>query len=117
MRFPIAAVIGLAALPAFAQSQFFKVDESVSIPGMELTVDEANDIDVYDTAERKIGEVEGVVGSNRAIASAFVVEFDDDVSEYGIEDRVIEISEFEFDGDVLILADGVDVSLMPTWLD
>lgn len=117
MRFTLAALIGLFAVPAFAQSQFFEVDESVSIPELEMTVDQADDLDVYNSANEKIGEVEEVVGSNRAMASSFVVDFDDDFPQYGDEDRVIEIANFEFDGRVLILSDEIDVTTLPTRMD
>ena len=113
MRLPLAAALaGLIALPAYAQSQFFEVDETVSVDA-----DQADEYDVYDATGRKIGEVEEVVGSNRAMADAFVVDFEDALTEYGDEERVIPLTEFKFDGKGFVLSDGADVETMPTWID
>ena len=118
MRLPLAAALaGLIALPAYAQSQFFEVDETVSVPGFEMDADQADEYDVYDATGRKIGEVEEVVGSNRAMADAFVVDFEDALTEYGDEERVIPLTEFKFDGKGFVLSDGADVETMPTWID
>jgi len=117
MRLPLAVLASFLALPVYAQSQFFEVDKTVSVPGFEMDADNADEYDVFDTTGRKIGEVEEVVGSNRAMANAFVVDFDDALNEYGDEERVIPLTEFEFDGKGFVLADDADVTTMPTWID
>lgn len=117
MRLPLTALVGLVALPVLAQSQFFEVDDVVPLPGFDLNVDEADELDVHDVDGNKIGEVEAVVGSNRALASGFAVDFEDGLTEYGDVTRVVPLEEFEFDGTAFVMSDDIDVTRLPTRLE
>lgn len=117
MRIQIAAVVGLLATPAFAQETLFEVNDRAPLAGFGINADVADDLDVYDVAGRKIGEVEEVLGTTADAATALAVEFEDAVTDYGGEDRVIPLAAFTFDGSVFVLADGTAVAELPVWQD
>jgi hypothetical protein len=99
---------GLFAGTAFAQTAgMVDVDDDVMVPPFNVTVDDLDDMDVYDAAGTEIGEIEEVVGTD-----AFVVDFDGEG--YGDEERVIGLENFAMDGARMTLSlDAAAVATMP----
>ncbi|WP_146036447.1 hypothetical protein [Pseudotabrizicola formosa] len=117
MRMHLVVALGLLSTPALAQDRLYEVNDQTPLAGFNINADLADDLDVYDVAGRKIGEVEEVVGSTPDQADALVVEFEDSVADYGPEDRVIPLTAFTFDGSAMTLADGTAVQDLPVWRD
>ncbi|MGX6647293.1 hypothetical protein ACWCOP_05055 [Maricaulaceae bacterium MS644] len=120
MRLYFAVLAGLLTAPAFAQNPqdaMYEVADRTPLPGFTINADVADDLDVVDATNRKIGEVEEVVGPNRDTPEALVVDFEDAIAEYGRQDRIIPLSAFSFDGGFMVLADDTAVSDMPIWRD
>lgn len=117
MRMHLVAVVGLVATPVLAQQALFEASDRAPLAGFGINADIADDLSVYDSAGRKIAEVEEVLGTTADAPTALAVEFEDSVTDYGTEDRVIPLSAFTFDGSVFILADGTAVTDMPIWQD
>lgn len=117
MRIHLAALFALSATPTLAQVSYVEVADRTPVAGFGINADLADDLDVYDSTGRKIGEVEEILGQTRDTAEALVVEFEGSASEFGREDRVIPLTAFTFDGSGLILADGTTVQDMPVWRD
>ncbi|MFX0543084.1 PRC-barrel domain containing protein [Roseovarius sp. S4756] len=104
-------------MPPFAQDQMHEVNDNAAMSGVEINADRGDDLDVLDTAGRKIGEVEEVAGPDRDTPEALVVDFEDEITDYGDEDRVLPLSVFTFDGNATLLADGTDIKRAPIWRD
>ena len=117
MRIQLVAALSLLATPVLAQNAMFEVNDRAPLAGFGINADLADDMDVLDSAGRKIGEVEEVLGRSRDTAEALAVEFEDSVSDYGREDRVIPLTAFTFDGSALVLTEGTAVQDMPVWRD
>lgn len=117
MRPDIFIVLWLLATPALAQDRMLEVNDGVLLSEFGIDADLADDLDVLDTAGRKIGEVEEVVGWSRDAAEALVVEFEDAFPEYGLDERVLPLAAFRFDGGAVVLRDNTDVQAMPVWRD
>lgn len=117
MRLHLVALFALVASPALAQEQMYEVTDRTPVADFGINADLADDLDVYDSAGRKIGEVEEVLGRSTDAAEALAIEFEDSASEYGREDRIIPLTAFTFDGSALVLADGTAVQDLPVWND
>ncbi|MBB4001811.1 PRC-barrel domain-containing protein [Aurantimonas endophytica] len=104
---------GLFAGTAFAQTAgMVDVDDDVMVPPFNVTVDDLDDMDVYDAAGTEIGEIEEVVGTDANTPTAFVVDFDGEG--YGDEERVIGLENFAMDGARMTLSlDAAAVATMP----
>ncbi|UIJ73518.1 PRC-barrel domain-containing protein [Aurantimonas sp. HBX-1] len=104
---------GLFAGAAFAQTAgLVDVDDNVMVPPFNVTVDDLDDMDVYDAAGTEIGEIEEVVGTDANTPTAFVVDFDD--QGYGDEERVIGLENFAMDGARMTLSlDAAGVATLP----
>lgn len=122
MRIFLPVLFSLIAVPALAQSalaqsKMVEVHDRAAMPGFSINADVADDLDVFNQAGQKIGEVEEVVGSTRETPEALVVDFEDQVVDYGPEDRIIPLSAFTFDGSGMVMADGITATEMPRWRD
>jgi sporulation protein YlmC with PRC-barrel domain len=119
MRVPAAFAIAVA-LPATAAAQttWVEIADQATVAPLSRSVDQVDDMDVYDASGKKIGEIEEVLGQNADTASALTVDFDDD-AEYGGRDNVIvPLEMFQLDGERLILsADAEAMSSMEVWED
>ncbi len=117
MRILLMATAGFLATPALAEAQMNEVADRLILPGLGISADIADDLDVHDASGRKIGEVEEVVGVNADAAEALVVDFEDEITQYGREDRIIPLISFTFDGSAMVLDEGTDVLGLPVWRD
>ncbi|MBC6718281.1 PRC-barrel domain-containing protein [Aurantimonas sp. DM33-3] len=114
-----AAALSLIAVPALAQQgAMVEVADQTMVSDFNLTADAVGELDVYTSDGTKIGEVEDVVGPDQNTAQGIAVDFDDNATDYGREDRVIPIDQFSVSESRLVLsADAQTVSSMPTWDD
>jgi hypothetical protein len=117
MRSACLVAICMMAAPVLAQDRMQEVHDDVLLPKFGIIADLADDLDVLDSTGREIGEVEEVVGMNRDLAEALVVDFEDELPEFGREERVVPLTAFRFDGGAFVLREGTDVLALPIWRD
>ncbi|BDA85080.1 hypothetical protein Sa4125_26220 [Aureimonas sp. SA4125] len=121
MTFATPAAIVLAGLlsttAAFAQNALVEIDDAVMLPSMNVSVDALDDMDVYDTAGKKIGEIEEVVGTNAETPTAVSVEFENDLVT-GDDDRLVPLESLSMDGKRVVLAlDTAAINQLPAYDD
>lgn len=92
-----------------------ELDDSVMVTDWNMSVDDIEDMDVYDSEGTKIGEVENVLGRNET-AEALVVDFDDDAGYTG-EDRIVPLDMLTVSGDRLELSADADVATFEEYND
>lgn len=117
LRLTTLSLLTASAIPAFASTTMIEVDDQVVLPGFDIIADIADDMDVYDADGRKIGEVEDVVGPDRNTPEALAVEFEDELAEFGREDRIIPLSAFTREARGMVLADLNHITDFPIWKD
>lgn len=93
---------------AGSMSDLDELDDSVMVTGWDMSVDDVEDMNVYDTEGTQIGEVENVLGRNE-IAEAVVVDFDDDQG-YDGEDRIVPLDMLSVTENGLELSADADVA-------
>lgn len=115
-----ALLVGFALLdaPAFAQSKWMEIEDSISVPPFNQTADAMEDLDVFDTTGKRIAEVEEVIGTDAQTPGALAIDFDDSAGYGQTGDVAVPLDHFEMNGDQLILnADADAVSGMETYND
>lgn len=110
-------LLGLASAPAFAQSQMVEVSDDVQIDGFVMTADDLTDLDVYDESGNEIGEVSEVLGSDDQTPMALAVDFSDDETDYGDQDRIVPMGQVTQTQDGLELSSDVDIGSLETYDD
>jgi len=114
VAFPIAA---LMAAPALGQTQWVELQDNVQVSQFSSTVDQVEDWDLYDASGQKIGEIEAVLGSDGASASALVVDFDN-ASSYVDGDVIVPIDQFTWEANRLSLnIDKAGAQQLELWND
>ncbi len=107
-----------AAGTALAQQRWVEVDDQVQVAPFGQVADTVEDWDVHSADGTKIGDVEDVIGTDAQTPTALVVDFDDDAGYGDRDDVVIEIGQFTWANDRLVLdADAAAVAAMPVWDD
>lgn len=119
MKAPISIALLLAlASPALAQTGPVEVGDRTMIDAFGVDADMIDDLDVLDAQGRKIGEVEEVVGADRDTAESLVVDFEDELAEFGGDDRIVPLDQFSLEGEVLTFTgDAATLADMPLWRD
>lgn len=112
------ALAGVLVAPgAFAQSALVEIDDAVAIPGLNMTADALDDMDLHDAAGTKIGEVEEVIGTDKQTPTAVSVDFDDRAVA-GDKDRVVDLSALKADAGKLMLSmDAAAIGQLPVYDD
>lgn len=98
---PLLAALAMTA-PALAQTSLVEIDDSVTVPMLNVTADAAEDMDVTGPSGSKIGEVDEVVGTDASTPAALVIDFEDG-STYGDRDVAIPLDQFTMSGTTLTL--------------
>ncbi|RFC62368.1 hypothetical protein DYI37_16185 [Fulvimarina endophytica] len=107
----------LLAGTAFAQTAMTEVTDDVTVAPLNMTVDQIDDMDVYDASGTKVGEVDDVLGSDAQTPTHLEVSFDDDDgSTYPDRDDVlVPLSDFSVTNDQLTVGvSAEDVQTLPT---
>ncbi|GGD18180.1 PRC-barrel domain-containing protein [Aureimonas glaciei] len=93
----------LSTTAAFAQAAYVEIDDAVMIPALNVTADALDDMDVYDAAGTKIGDIEEVLGTTAQAPTSVSVDFEDDLVQ-GDDDRVVPLESLTMDGQRVVLA-------------
>ncbi|MEC7257281.1 MAG: hypothetical protein VXW58_05615, partial [Pseudomonadota bacterium] len=117
-RFLIPAAVAVTvALPASAQN-LVEIDDTVMVPGFEMTADMLDDLDVTDPGGIVIGEVEEVLGETPDLPSALVIDFDDSQTDLGADDRVVNLDQIELaNGAIVLRMPAAGILELPVWND
>jgi len=100
---------------AIAQGSYVELDDDVQVPAFSMTVDDLEDLDVFNSSGQKIGAVEEVLGTDAQTASAVSVDFKDEVAR---DDRVVELSNLTSEGRQLVIdLDTAAISQLPVYDD
>ena len=111
------ATLGLVAGAAHAQTKWVEIDDQVQVAALGATADQIDDLDVFDAAGTKLGDVEEVVGTDANTATALVVDFDGNGG-YADKDVVVPLDQFSHENNRLVLkADAAAVTAMEVWKD
>lgn len=103
---------------ASAQSQWVEIEDAVTVSELNQTADAVEDMDVYNGAGQKVGDVEEVLGQDASTATALVVDFDDDAGYGDRDDVVVPLERFSMNGPNLVLdADVATVASYPVYND
>lgn len=106
----------LIAGSAFAQAKLVEVDDdNLRVASLSVTVDQLEDMDVYDAAGMKIGDVEDVLGATKDQPIAVAVDADDFLGQDG-EDVVVTIDQLRIqDGKLVTDVTKDALAKMPRW--
>jgi hypothetical protein len=121
---PAAFIIAglLSTTAAFAQTApapnaLVEIDDAVMIPTLNVSGDALDDMDVYDAAGKKIGDIEEVLGSAAQTPTAVSVDFEDDLVQ-GDDDRVVPLESLTINGQRVVLAlDAAAIAQLPVYDD
>lgn len=95
-----------AALPfgtAMAQGAWVEIDDdNLSIPAMNMTVDQIEDMDVYTADGEEIGEVEEILGTTQGEATALALEVGGFLG-IGERDVIVMLDQITMENDRLVL--------------
>jgi sporulation protein YlmC with PRC-barrel domain len=116
-----AALIAFAAAaPALAQSaaSYIEIEsEDQVVSELNLTVEQIEDMDVYDASGEEIGEVEEVLGGSDGVPTTLAVEVGGFL-DIGDTDALVELSEVTVVDDRLqIDMTREEIEALPTWDD
>ena len=115
-----ALVTFVAAAPALAQSttSYIEIEtEDQVVSELNLTVDQIEDMDVYDASGEEIGEVEEVLGSADGTPTTLAIEVGGFL-DIGDTDALVELSEVTVVDDRLqIDMTREEIEALPTWDD
>lgn len=112
-----AAAFVFLAGTAVAQTTLVELRDDVAVAAFGLSVDRVDDLDVY-VGDRKVGDVEEVLGNTATNAVALVVDFDDDAGYGDRDDVIVPIQRFHFNGTRLVSDIGPEeVAAFPRWED
>lgn len=107
----------LSTTAAFAQTAYVEIDDAVMVPTLNVTADALDDMDVYDAAGQKIGDIEEVLGTNAQTPTAVGVDFEDSLVPGG-DDRVVPLESLTMDGlRVVIALDAAAIAQLPVYDD
>ncbi|KQT57423.1 MULTISPECIES: PRC-barrel domain-containing protein [unclassified Aureimonas] len=106
------------AATAHAQTTaLVEVADATMIPMINSNADALEDLAIHNAAGVKIGEIEEVLGTDAATATAVAVDFDDKAG-FGNEDRIVPLESLTLNGVKLILsADAAAVGALPIYND
>lgn len=106
----------LIAGSAFVQAKLVEVDDdNLRVAALSVTVDQLEDMDVYDAAGMKIGDVEDVLGATKDQPAAVAVDADDFLGQDG-EDVVVAIDQLRIqDGKLVTDVTKDALAEMPRW--
>jgi sporulation protein YlmC with PRC-barrel domain len=111
-------VTGASQLSHAQTAAWVEVDGKTMIAPFNADADRLEDMDVHDAAGKKIGEVEDVIGKDRAAAQALVVDFDDDAGYGDRDDVIVPLDQFSLDGvKVVLKADAAAVAAFEVYND
>ncbi|GHD09989.1 PRC-barrel domain-containing protein [Tianweitania populi] len=100
-----AALASLSNVASAQTSTWVEVDDKTMVAPFNVDADRLEDMDVHNAAGQKIGEIEDVIGTDRAAATALVVDFDDQAGFGDRDDIIVPIERFSLDGVKLVLKD------------
>ncbi|WP_312796838.1 PRC-barrel domain-containing protein [Tianweitania sp.] len=100
-----AALASLSNVASAQTSTWVEVDDKTMVAPFNVDADRLEDMDVHNAAGQKIGEIEDVIGADRATATALVVDFDDQAGYGDRDDIIVPIERFSLDGVKLVLKD------------
>ena len=104
----VLAAVAFTSLSGTALAQtstWVEVDDKTMIAPFNVDADGLEDMDVQNAAGQKIGEIEDVIGTDRAAATALVVDFDDDAGYGDRDDVIVPVERFSLNGTKLVLQD------------
>jgi len=110
MNFPrtalaVAFVAGLSGTAIAQNTNWVEIDDDTMVAPFNVGADELDDVDVYNSANKTIGEVEEVIGTDENTPTALVVEFEDDAGYGDRDDVIIPLDRFSMNDDKLVLND------------
>lgn len=114
-----ALVAFVSAAPALAQSTSYIEIESEDqvVSELNLTVEQIEDMDVYDASGEEIGEVEEVLGSADGTPTTLAIEVGGFL-DIGDTDALVELSEVTIvDDQIQIDMTREEIEALPTWED
>jgi hypothetical protein len=105
------------ASPAGAQSRFVEVDDATIVQPFGQAADTVDNWDVYSATGGVVGDVEDVLGPDRATATALGVDFDGKEG-YADRDVIVPLDQFVWqDGRLVLNATSEAVGQMQGWDD
>lgn len=111
------AIVAASTLPAISQAKFVEVEDAVMVQPFNQSADTVDDWDVFTADGIEVGEVEDVVGTDRNVATALAVDFDEKEG-FADGDVIVPLDQFTYKDDRLILNATADaVSKMEKWND
>ncbi|TMV11641.1 hypothetical protein [Arenibacterium halophilum] len=114
----LAIALASAASAQTAQQPLIEIDDDVMVPGFEMTADTLDDLDVTDPGGIVIGEVEEVLGTSADMPSALAIDFDDSQTDFGDDDRVVNLDQVELANGALVLRmPATGILELPIWGD
>lgn len=114
----LAIALASAASAQTAQQPLIEIDDDVMVTGFEMTADTLDDLDVTDPGGIVIGEVEEVLGTSADMPSALAIDFDDSQTDFGDEDRVVNLDQVELVNGALVLRmPATGILELPIWDD
>jgi hypothetical protein len=91
-------------------------DDDLVVASLNISVDDLDDMDLYNAAGEEIGEVEEVLGTEAGVATAVAVEFDEGPMDD--ETVIFMISDLAIDNDRLITQMTADqIASLEVWDD
>ena len=119
MRTAILVAAALFSTTAFAQApatvQLVEIDDDqANIAVLGLTVDQIEDLDLYDAQGTKLGEIEDVLGADATAATVLSIDLEgsDDV------DVIVELSDMQLQDNRLVTSLTIEeLRALPVWND
>ena len=100
-----AFVAGLSGTAIAQNTNWVEIDDDAMVAPFNVEADELDDMDVHNSANETIGEVEEVIGTDENTPTALVVEFEDDAGYGDRDDVIIPLDRFLMNDDKLVLND------------
>ena len=101
----VAFVAGLSGTAMAQNTNWVDIDDDAMVTPFNVEADELDDMDVHNSANETIGEVEEVIGTDENTPTALVVEFEDDAGYGDRDDVIIPLDRFSMNDDKLVLND------------
>ena len=114
----LALIAGGAAMAQQASDLREVDDDDRIVQPFGLSVDDIEDMDVYDAAGEELGEVEEVLENSAGEVVAVSVDFDDDWLDFDDDERVVALDRLQLDDDRFVSdLDKAEVEGLPVWDD
>jgi len=114
----LALIAGGAAMAQQASDLREVDDDDRIVQPFGLSVDDIEDMDVYDAAGEELGEVEEVLENSAGEIVAVSVDFDDDWLDFDDDERVVALDRLQLDDDRFVSdLDKAEVEGLPVWDD